>query len=98
MNAGLKRCVLETHDALRYNPTVRRLLSRYRLLQDRHPHPAPPEAGAHSIELLCAAARLAGDGPLLERIERRIRHRVNQLDAARLDWPRFVPGIDEPFF
>jgi glycosyltransferase involved in cell wall biosynthesis len=94
MIASLKRWVIETQDRLRYSPFVRHILSQYRLFRDSAPPADDPQAVARSLVGLCSAARLALDSPLMPEIEKRIRQRLQLLDAGRLDWKEFAPDVD----
>jgi glycosyltransferase involved in cell wall biosynthesis len=91
----IKRLRIELEDRLRYGPAVRSAMAGYCLLAD-HLRGAPDDqARARHVVRLCGAARLAPDGKILERIEKRILRHVDTLDAARLDWADFLPRVND---
>src|SRR5262249_11818320 len=87
----LKRSVIEAEDWLRYHPTVRGLLGRYKWWRDSAPSPQDHQARARSVRDLCAAARLVRSPAALRQIHDRIRERVAALDPAQVDWSEFHP-------
>jgi glycosyltransferase involved in cell wall biosynthesis len=87
----LKRSVIEAEDWLRYHPTVRGLLGRYKWWRDAAPPPQDHQARARSVRDLCAAARLVRSPSALRQIHDRIRERVAALDPGQVDWSEFHP-------
>jgi glycosyltransferase involved in cell wall biosynthesis len=96
MLSHCKRWRLELEDWLRYDPRVRRAISRYKLWRTRPPDPSDAQAVARAIVQLCAAARLAEDDERERRIQERIVALVGQLDINRLDWTEFAPDFVDP--
>jgi glycosyltransferase involved in cell wall biosynthesis len=98
LRSAIKRLKIRSQDRLRYSRLARAAFARSRLLADRvtRARADDPQSVARAIVRLCAAARSGSDGPLLERIEARIRRRLETLDLQSLDWSQFVPGIRDP--
>jgi hypothetical protein len=90
-----KRWSLELEDWLRYQPRVRRALSRYRLWRHRSPEVGDPQAAARAVANLCAAARLTDDTEAERSIQTRIARTIQDLDATRIEWKEFAPEFGE---
>jgi glycosyltransferase involved in cell wall biosynthesis len=92
----LKRLRLEMEDRLRYDPLVRRSLSRWTLARTPRPDPDDAQAVARAIGRLCAAARLAVDDDARRGIEERVVSLAGWLGGGRLDWTEFSPDFRDP--
>jgi glycosyltransferase involved in cell wall biosynthesis len=94
LRALFARLSLEVRDRLIHNPLVRSVLSRWTEFRARRSNGDDPQAVAHSIDRLCAAARLAPTPEMMERVEDQILRRVQSLDTTRLDWKQLLPDFD----
>jgi glycosyltransferase involved in cell wall biosynthesis len=94
MLAPLCRYSLELRDLLISTPIVRATLSQCIRLWDGKPDRNDPQAVARSIRRLCSAARLAPTAKIMRRVEVQILRRIEQLDAAKLDWKEFIPDFE----
>jgi len=88
--------MITTEDRLRFSPTVRRALARYRLMRDAIGPRRDAQGIARSIDRLCAAARLAPAEATMRRIERKIHARIARLDPQWVDWSEFVGSVNDP--
>ncbi len=96
MASALKRSAIQVGDWLRYNPLIRNLLGRYKLLSELVKRRAGDQEIARSITNLCAAARLTRDRNKEYRIQQRLVQLVQQLDPSQIDWDEFVDDFDHP--
>src|SRR5437764_6952736 len=94
MTALLHRRLIETEDWLRYQPSVRDLIGRYKAWRELRDVPASQQEIARSIRNLCAVARLLKEPVKVRQVEERIAERVRQLDPRHVDWSEFVPQLD----
>jgi hypothetical protein len=96
LSSLLRRHTLEAEDWLRYHPWTRRWLSRYHLWREGRARPRDPQALARAILRRCAAARLATEPAVEQRIQGEILDRVSQLGGRAIDWTEFVPDFHKP--
>ena len=85
---------IQAEDWLQSRRLIRGTLCWTRFLSERQPDPTNPKAVIRSIERLCMAARLAPDGKLMEKTEKKIHQRVTALPLDKLSLSDFVPGTD----
>jgi glycosyltransferase involved in cell wall biosynthesis len=87
----MARLKIEAEDFLRYNPTVRNALARYKIAAAVKAHPADIAETLHKLRELCAAARLASEDDTVLQAEREIRTLLQQVDPATIPWETILP-------
>lgn len=94
MTSLLRRFLTETEDWLRYQPTVRDFIGRYKAWQEPRAVPRDHQTTVRSIKNLCAIARLLTSAAKIRHIEQRILERIATLDTAKVDWSEFVANVE----
>lgn len=94
--AFARRWLIEAEDRLRYSPTVREVVGRFKTWRAERA-PADDQARARLIRDLCAAARLTRNPDRVQALERRALEQVKQLDPARVDWTEFYRDADSRY-
>src|SRR5882724_8042180 len=94
MTSLFRRCLTETEDWLRYQPTVRDCIGRYMCAFQRRTVPEDHNDRVLLIASLCGAARLVKSPGKIRQIEERILEHVAKVDLKKVDWPRFVANVE----
>jgi hypothetical protein len=87
----MARLKIEAEDFLRYNPTVRNTLARYKIATAAKAYPADIAEILSKLRELCAAARLASEDDTVLQAEREIRSLLQQVDPATIPWETILP-------
>ncbi|SEB47442.1 glycosyltransferase [Terriglobus roseus] len=87
----IARLKIEAEDFLRYNPTVRNTLARYKIQRAARSEAPNTRAAIASLRDLCAAARLASDGSLVLQAESAIERVLNRINPAEIVWEELLP-------
>ena len=91
----LKRIRLEAEDRLHWHTATRALFCHHALSKVRRLASQDIRGILHSIDQLCAAARLAPNAEAMQKAERRIHERIRLLDMSKVDWREYVPDVEQ---
>jgi glycosyltransferase involved in cell wall biosynthesis len=87
----IARLKIEAEDFLRYNPTVRNTLARYKIAKAVKVQPRSPGEAVEKLRDLSAAARLASNEATVLAAEAEIQKVLTGLDPAQIVWEDLLP-------